>query len=124
MTDKKDRERVIAEITLSHLIRLGNEQGCPVSRQQALAFLNQEGRAFEMWKHMMQAVEDFIAGSFAPAFLALRSTQRIRVWASPRAVDQHRLALATSIPSAACSPRNEQARKAQCCGGLLNGIPK
>ena len=63
MTDKKDRERVTAEITLSHLIRLGNEQGCPVSLQQALAFLNQEGRAFEMWKHMMQAAEDFIAGS-------------------------------------------------------------
>ena len=63
MTDKKDRERVIAEITLSHLIRLGNEHGRPVSRQQALAFLNQEGRAFEMWKHMMQAAEEFIAGS-------------------------------------------------------------
>ena len=63
MTDKKDRERVIAEITLSHLIRLGNDQGYPVSRQQALAFLNQEGRAFEMWKHMMQAAEEFIAGS-------------------------------------------------------------
>ena len=54
---------MIAEITLSHLIRLGNEQGCPVSRQQDLAFLNQEGRAFEMWKHMMHAAEDFIAGS-------------------------------------------------------------
>jgi hypothetical protein len=63
MTEKKNRERVIAEITLSHLIRLGNEQGCPVSRQQAVAFLNQEGRAFEMWKHMMQAAEEFIAGS-------------------------------------------------------------
>ncbi|MGA7559715.1 MAG: hypothetical protein WCF61_11115 [Terriglobales bacterium] len=61
MSEKKDRERVIAEITLSHLMRLGNEQGCPVSREQALAFLNQEGRAFEMWKHMMQAAEDFIA---------------------------------------------------------------
>ena len=60
---KKDRERVIAEITLSHLMRLGNEQGCPVSREQALAFLNQEGRAFEMWKHMMQAAEEFIACS-------------------------------------------------------------
>jgi len=57
MTEKKDRERVIAEITLSHLIRPGNEQGCPVSRQQALAFLNQQGRAFEMWKCMMQAAE-------------------------------------------------------------------
>jgi hypothetical protein len=63
MTDKKDRERVIAEITLSHLMRLGNEQGCPVSREQALVFLNQEGRAFEMWKHMMQAAEKFIACS-------------------------------------------------------------
>ena len=62
MADKKDRERVIAEITLAHLMRLGNEQGCPVSHQQALAFLNQEGRAFEMWKHMMQAAEEFIAG--------------------------------------------------------------
>ncbi len=63
MNEKKDRERVTAEITLSHLIRLGNEQGCPVNREQALAFLNQDGRAFEMWKHMMQAAEDFIACS-------------------------------------------------------------
>ena len=63
MSEKKDRERVIAEITLSHLMRLGNEQGCPVSREQALAFLNQEGRAFEMGKHMMQAAEAFIACS-------------------------------------------------------------
>ena len=68
MTEKKDRERVIAEITLSHLIRLGNEQGCPVSRQQAIAFLIQEGRAFEMWKHMMQAAEHFIAGSLFQSF--------------------------------------------------------
>ena len=66
MIEKKERERVVAEITLSHLIRLGNEQGCPVSRQQALAFLNQEGRAFEMWKHMMQAAENFIADSLFP----------------------------------------------------------
>ncbi len=49
-------------------MRLGNEQGCPVSREQALAFLNQEGRAFEMWKHMMQAVEDFIACSLLQVF--------------------------------------------------------
>ena len=54
---------MIAEITLSHLMRLGNEQGCPVSQEQALAFLNQEGRAFEMWKHMMRAAEDFITCS-------------------------------------------------------------
>jgi hypothetical protein len=63
MGEKKDGERVTAEITISHLMRLGNEQGCPVSRKQALAFLNQKGQAFEMWKHMMQAAEEFIACS-------------------------------------------------------------
>ena len=63
MPQKKHRDRVMAEITLSHLLRLSNEHGCPVSREQALAFLNQEGRAFEMWKHMMQAGEEFIASS-------------------------------------------------------------
>ena len=54
---------MVAEITLSHLIRLGREQGCPLNRQQALAFLNQQGQAFEMWKCMMHAAEEFIAGS-------------------------------------------------------------
>jgi len=55
---------VIAEITLSHVLRLANDHGCSVSREQALAFLNQQGRAYEMWKHMMQAGEDFIAYRF------------------------------------------------------------
>jgi len=63
MTQKKDRDRVMAEITLSHLLRLANEHGCSVSREQALAFLNQQGRAFEMWKQMMLAGENFIARS-------------------------------------------------------------
>ena len=58
---KRNRERVSAEITLSYLMRLAVEQGCPVSREQALEFLNEEGRAYEMWKHMMQAGEEFIA---------------------------------------------------------------
>jgi hypothetical protein len=63
MTQRKDRDRVIAEITLSHLLRLANEHHCFVSRKQALKFLNQQGHAFEMWKQMMQAGEDFIARS-------------------------------------------------------------
>ena len=63
MTQKKDLDRVMAEITLSHPLRLANEKGCPVNREQALAFLNERGRAFEMWKHMMQAGEKFIASS-------------------------------------------------------------
>ena len=63
MTQKKDRDRVMAEISLSHLLRLANEHGCPVSREQALTFLNEDGRAYEMWKQMMQAGEEFIAGN-------------------------------------------------------------
>jgi hypothetical protein len=63
MTHKKDRDRVMAEITLPHLLRLANEHGCSVTQQQAAAFLNQEGHAYEMWKHMMQAGEEFIASS-------------------------------------------------------------
>ena len=34
MAQKKDRDRVMAEITLSHLLRVANEQGCSVSREQ------------------------------------------------------------------------------------------
>ena len=64
MTEKKDRQRVMAEITISYVLRLASEQGCSVSREQARVFLNEEGRAYEMWKHMMQAGEDFIARTF------------------------------------------------------------
>ena len=98
MSEKKDRERVIAEITLSHLMRLGNEQGCPVSREQALAFLNQEGRAFEMWKHMMQAAEDFIACSLLrhSVPLALEDTTYLRL--SPARCDQSALPRTSVFP--------------------------
>ena len=62
MTKKSNRDRVMAEITPFHLMRLASEHGCSVSREQAIAFLNQES-AQEMWKHMMQAGLDFIACS-------------------------------------------------------------
>jgi len=79
MAEKKVRERVSAEITLSHLMRLGNEQGCPVSREQALVFLNHNGQAFEMWKRMMEAAEDFIACSLLRNFLSSGGTMDSRV---------------------------------------------
>lgn len=63
MAEKKNRERVMAEITISYVLRLANEYGCCVSPEQARVFLNEEGRAYEMWKHMMQAGEEFIASS-------------------------------------------------------------
>jgi hypothetical protein len=60
MAKKRNANRVTAEITLSHLLQLAQEHGCCLSHEQALAFLNQEGRANEMWKHMMYAGFDFI----------------------------------------------------------------
>ena len=34
-----------------------------MSDQEALAFFNQNGQAFEMWKIMMHAAEDFITNN-------------------------------------------------------------
>jgi hypothetical protein len=43
MTQPKDRERVIAEITLSHLLRLANEHHCFVSRKQSAKVFQSTG---------------------------------------------------------------------------------
>ena len=60
MTDKKKREKVVAEITVAHLTQFATEAGRPLSAEEAIAFLNQHGRAYEMWKQMMHAAEDYI----------------------------------------------------------------
>ncbi len=70
MPKKRNRDKVIAEITVSHLMRLAIENGCSVSQEQALVFFNREGRAQEMWKHMMQAGLDFIACSLLPQYIS------------------------------------------------------
>ena len=55
MTDRKVREKVIAEITLVHLVQIAADAGGRVSREDAVAFLNQNGRAYDLWKSMMHA---------------------------------------------------------------------
>ena len=60
MTERKKRERVVAEITLAHLTQFAREMGRTLSQEEAVAFLNQEGRAYDMWKHMMLAGEEYI----------------------------------------------------------------
>lgn len=60
MSEKKLREKVVAEITLAHLTQCAREMGRSLSHEEALAFLNQQGRAYEMWKLMMQAGEDYM----------------------------------------------------------------
>lgn len=63
MTEKKKREKVVAEITLAHLMQFAREAGKPLSQQEAVAFFNQDGRAYDMWKYMMQAGEQYIKSS-------------------------------------------------------------
>ena len=61
MTEKKKkRDKVVAEITLTHLIEFVQGLGLQLTREEALAFLNQNGHAYDMWKHMMQAGEEYI----------------------------------------------------------------
>jgi len=65
MTSKKKREKVVAEITASHLIKLMEEQGQFLNPQQACAFLNEGDRAYMLWKQMMQAGESYIKSELA-----------------------------------------------------------
>ena len=60
MTEKKKREKVNAEITAAHLIQFAREMGTAMTREEAVAFLNGQGRAYAMWKRMMQAGEEYI----------------------------------------------------------------
>ena len=70
MTQKKKRERVVAEITLSHLTQIARELGRTLNEEEALAFLNQGGRAYDMWKHMMLAGEEYVKMSLNSPRLA------------------------------------------------------
>ena len=55
MTDRKVWEQIVAEITLVHLVQIAAEAGGRVSREDAVAFLHQNGRAYDLWKNMMHA---------------------------------------------------------------------
>ena len=82
MTEKKKREKVVAELTLAHLIQLAEESGHSMSREEALAFLNQDGRAYAMWNHMMKAGEDDFKSTLQPRSertIQLRPSERRRL---------------------------------------------
>jgi hypothetical protein len=60
MTEKKRREKVNAEITAAHLVQIARGLGTVLTQEEAIGFLNRGGRAYAMWKHMMQAGEEYI----------------------------------------------------------------
>ena len=68
MPKKKQREKVVAEITTYHLSQLAQTAlGRALSREEAIAFLNDGDRAYDMWKHMMHAGEAYIQSTIRPA---------------------------------------------------------
>lgn len=75
MTQKKKRQKVVAEITASHLVQLAADMRHGLNNEQAIAFLNNEGHAYEMWKWMMHAGEEYLRCTLAkqPNF-AMHST--------------------------------------------------
>jgi len=54
------RQKVVAEMTAVHLQQFAREMGSSLSTPDALLFLNEHGRAYEMWKQMMKAGEEYI----------------------------------------------------------------
>jgi hypothetical protein len=54
------REKVTAEITVAHLQQFAKELGANLSAADVAAFLNEKGRAQDIWTRMMQAGEEYI----------------------------------------------------------------
>jgi hypothetical protein len=70
---------VVAEITLAHLTQFPRQKDRSLAPEETMAFLNQNGRAYEIWKRMMQAGEDYIKSSLqarTPLLLVRPSARR------------------------------------------------
>jgi hypothetical protein len=70
MRESRTRDRVVAEITVAHVSHLASELGLPLTREQAINFLNQEGHAYAMWKQMMEAGERYLRTNLRSAVYA------------------------------------------------------
>jgi len=70
------REKVTAEITLAHLQQFARELGTNMDAAETAAFLNEKGRAQDVWTHMMQAGEDYIKSSLASRKIGLHTLGR------------------------------------------------
>jgi hypothetical protein len=76
LTKKYWREKVTAEITLAHLQHFADELGSHMSAAELAAFLNQDGRAHDMWLHMMQAGEDYMRSILERKVAAMYAVRR------------------------------------------------
>ncbi len=70
------REKVTAEITLGHMLQFARELGSNMSPAEVAEFLNEKGRAQDVWTHMMQAAEDYIKSSLEDSNTGIHSVKR------------------------------------------------
>lgn len=84
MTQKKKRQKVVAEITAAHLVQVAADMRQGLNCEEAVAFLNNEGHAYEMWKWMMQAGEEYLR-------FALEKQTKFGVRSTPRPEQNHLL---------------------------------
>jgi hypothetical protein len=74
------RQKVVAEMTAAHLQQFAREMGTSLSTPDALVFLNEHGRAYEMWKQMMKAGEEYIKNKLQESHrVAVRTATQVQV---------------------------------------------
>lgn len=59
------REKITAEVTVTHLEQFAKEMGIKMNAADAAVFLNEKGRAQAVWTYMMQAGEEFLKANLA-----------------------------------------------------------
>src|SRR5664279_2533685 len=92
------REKVTAEITLAHMLQFARELGTNLSVAELAAFLNEKGRAQNVWTHMMQAGEQYIKSSMEANTTGLHKLKHPAVRAGANPPLQHQ-AMGTREPA-------------------------
>ena len=77
------RTKVVAEITLAHIISFASESGSQLDQSDAMTLLNHADLAQGMWTHMMRAAEEYTQAALA-SVPGLRGGKRVssREWSS------------------------------------------
>ena len=76
------REKVTAEITVAHMLHFAREMGTNMTAAEVAAFLNQNGRAQDVWMRMMQAGEDYIKSNLEANPTVIHNVKRTASQAS------------------------------------------
>jgi hypothetical protein len=79
MTEPKKkcwREKVTAEIAVTHVLQFAHEVGTELSAAEVAEFLNQDGLAQNVWMHMMRAGEQYIKFNLRSKAMAMPPRHR------------------------------------------------